>query len=226
MSMIERYRKSGGFVQLLNLLETTGKEKQEKFLKMIADESPVWETEVRKRLLTFDKVLGWDPTYLAEIFPRIQPIQLAMIAGGLPPEKSEAFMKVLTFKEKRQVEEVLKEKKPTPGEMTSAIMKLFSEIRKMEAEGSLKFDKFDPEMVVPEGIEEKLGKGFAIHTGPKEIEESMQSAVAGGTSVPSNVLEELAGLRKKLVSLSQENHKLQTDNKTMKEKLDQIKKIA
>jgi hypothetical protein len=225
--MIERYRKPGGFVQLLNLLETTGKDKQEKFLKMIADESPIWETEVRKRLLTLDKVLGWNPAYLGEIFPRVQPIQLAMIAGGLPPDKLEAFLGVLNFKERRVVEETLKEKKPNPGEVTSGVMKLFAEIRKMEAEGSLKFEKFDPDMVIPEEIEEKLGKGFAIHTGPKEIEATLQSIPQNGSgAIPANVLEELAGLRKKLVSLSQENHKLQTDNKTMKEKLEQIKKIA
>lgn len=225
MSMIERYRKPGGFIQLLNLIETTGKDKQEKFLKMIADESPLWETEVRKRLLTLDKVLSWNATYLAEIFPRVQPLQLAMIAGGLPPEKLELFMHVLTFKERRQVEDILKEKKPNAGEITSGIMKLFAEIRKMESEGSLKFEKFDQEMVVPEDIEEKLGRGFAVHVSDKDVQESMP-AVAGSAAVPSAVLEELSTLRKKLVSLTQENVKLQTDNKMMKEKLEQIKKIA
>lgn len=228
MSMIERYRKPGGFVQLLNLIETTGKDKQEKFLKMIAEESPIWETEVRKRLLTIDKVLSWNPTYLAEIFPRIQTIQLAMIAGGLTPEKLEVFMHVLNFKERKQVEDTLKDKKPSPGEVTSGIMKLFAEIRKMESEGSLKFDKFDPDMVIPEDIEEKLGRGFAIHISPKEIEETVQSANSqpGGPAIPAAVLDELSGLRKKLVTLTQENQKLTADNKQMKEKLEQIKKIA
>ena len=225
MSMIERYRKPGGFVQLLNLIETTGKDKQEKFLKMISDESPIWETEVRKRILSLEKVLGWNETYLGEIFPRIQPIQLTIIASGLPPEKLIAFMHVLNFKERKQVEDILKDKKPSHGEVTSGIMRLFAEIRKMEAEGSLKFEKFDPDMVVPEDIEERLGKGFAISVSPKEIEETMQTP-GGLAAVPSNVLEELTGLRKKLVSLTQENQKLSTDNKQMKEKLEQIKKIA
>jgi len=262
MSMIDRYRKKGGFVQLLNLIETTGKDKQEKFLKMIGDESPIWESEVRKRLLTVDKVLGWNPTYLAEIFPRVAPIQLAMLVGGLPPDKAEKFMTVLTYKEKRYVEETLKDKKPSPGETSSGLMKLFSEIRKMEAEGSLKFEKFDPDMVIPEEIEEKLGKGVAVfqmtplspsadhshqnqsspsgnhssghsangHTNGSHSSTSPSGGVvaaspsAGG--VPTNLAEELTTLRRKLVQLTQENHKLQQDNTTMKEKLDQIKKIA
>lgn len=228
MSMIERYRKSGGFVQLLNLLETTGKDKQEKFLSMIKEESPLWETEVRKRLLTMDKVLSWNPSYLAEIFPRIQPIQLAMIAGGLPPEKLDSFLSILAFKERKQVEDILKDKKPSPGETSSGVMKLFAEIRKMAADGSLKFEKFDQDMVIPDDIEEKLGKGFAIHVAPKELEEAVMNATStpGMSSVPSNVLEELSGLRKKLVNLTQENQKLLSDNKQMKEKLEQIKKIA
>ena len=66
MSMIDRYRKKGGFVQLLNLIETMGKDKQEKFLKMIGDESPNWSVEIRKRLLSIDKILSWNPSYLAE----------------------------------------------------------------------------------------------------------------------------------------------------------------
>lgn len=232
MSMIDRYRKKGGFLQLLNLIETTGKDKQEKFLKLIADENPAWETEIRKRLLTVDKILGWNPTYLAEIFPRVQPLQLAMIVGGLPAEKAELFMKVMTFKEKRQIEELLKEKIPNPGETSAGVMKLFGEIRKMEAEGSLKFEKFDPEMVVPEEIEEKLGKGLAPL--------SFSSAPSGGASdlatsaaatpppagLPPNVAEELTTLRRKLVQLTQENQKLHQDNHVMKDKLDQIKKIA
>jgi hypothetical protein len=230
MSMIDRYRKKGGFVQLLNLIETTGKDKQEKFLKMIADESPLWETEVRKRLLTVDKILSWNPTYLAEIFPRVPPLQLAMVVGGLPADKAELFMKVLTYKEKRGVEEVLKDKKPTPGETSSGLMKLFSEIRKMEAEGSLKFEKFDPEMVIPEEIEDKLGKGVGVYNLPPASSGSADhhsaATAAAPAGVPSNIAEELTTLRRKLVHLTQENHRLQQDNQTMKDKLDQIKKIA
>lgn len=226
MSMIDRYRKKGGFLQLLNVIETTGKEKQEKFLKMIGEESPVWETEVRKRLLTIDRILSWSPVYLGEIFPRVQPLQLAMVVGGLPPDKAKQFMEVLNFKERRQVEEILKEKTPAPGETSSGMMKLFSEIRKMEAEGSLKFEKFSPEMVVPEDIEEKLGKGVASFMAPLSSDAPATSAAPPPAGVPTNIVEELNGLRRRLVQLTQENQKLHQDNQLMKEKLDQIKKIA
>lgn len=232
MSMIDRYRKPGGFIQLLNLIETTGKDKQEKFLKMIQDENPTWETEIKKRLLTIDKILGWNPTYLAEIFPRVQPLQLAMVVGGLPKDKAEQFIKILSFKERKHVEEILKEKTPNPGETTAGIMKLFAEIRKMESEGTLRFDKFDPEMVIPEDIEEKLGRGFVpsfvpdVPASGSLSDPQVASTGPAGGGIPANVAEEMTMLRRKLVQLTQENQRLQQDNSSMKDKLDQIKKIA
>lgn len=232
MSMIDRYRKPGGFIQLLNLIETTGKDKQEKFLKMIQDENPTWETEIKKRLLTIDKILGWNPTYLAEIFPRVQPLQLAMVVGGLPKDKAEQFIKILTFKERKQVEEILKEKSPNPGETTAGIMKLFAEIRKMESEGTLRFDKFDPDMVIPEDIEEKLGRGFSpsfvsdVPASSSVSDPQVASTGPAGGGIPANVAEEMTMLRRKLVQLTQENQRLSQDNSAMKDKLDQIKKIA
>jgi hypothetical protein len=233
MSMIDRYRKKGGFVQLLNLIETMGKDKQEKFLKMIGDESPNWSVEIRKRLLSIDKILSWNPSYLAEIFPHIPGLQLAMIVGGLPPDKAEVFMKVLTFKEKKTVEETLSTKKPTPAETSTGIMKLFAEIRKMEAEGTLRFDKFDPEMVIPDNLEEQLAKGATGSTAATgnvglsaETEKLIQNAHSSGGGIPPQLIEEVNMLKKKMVQLSQENQKLATDNKEMRDRLDQIKKIA
>src|SRR5690606_31128409 len=109
------------------------------------------------------------------------------------------------------------------------IMKLFAEIRKMIQEGSLKFEKFDPDMVVPENIEELLSQGRTYMT-PKEIDAQVEPPPAG---IPANLAEELTQLRRKLVVLTQENVKLQqdlsrvsSDCQVLKEKLEQIKKNA
>lgn len=221
MSMIDRYKKKGGFIQLLNLMETTGKEKQEKFLKMISDESPSWEAEIRKKMLTVDRLLSWNTVFLAEIFPRVQPMQLAMVVGGLPPEKAAQFMNVLTYKEKKAVEDILSNKKPNPAETSAGITKLFSEIRRMVAEGSLKFEKCDPDMVVAEDIEEQLSRGFVVTM--KEVEAQFEPPPQ---STPANVVEELTQLRRRMVQLTQENQKLQQDNQGLKDKIESIRKAA
>lgn len=82
MGMLDRYKKKGGFTQLLQLIETSGKAKQEQFLAIVAQESPAWETEIRKKTLTLDKVMTWNPTYLSEIFSRIQILTLASAFHG------------------------------------------------------------------------------------------------------------------------------------------------
>ncbi|MCE3010871.1 MAG: hypothetical protein LW875_09690 [Proteobacteria bacterium] len=229
MSMIDRYRKKGGFVQLLLLIETSGKDKQEKFLKLISDENPAWEQEVRKKMLTMDRVLGWNQSYLMEILPRIPVMQLAMLTGAIPDEKKTYFMNVLGFRERKQVEDMVAEKKPGPAEASAAIMKLFAEVRKMVQEGALKFEKFDPEMAIPDNIEELLGKAKVL-INAKEAEAAYTAAQAAEAPVPAgipqNVIDELSQLRKKLVLLTQENHRLSQENQSMKDKLDQIKKIA
>jgi hypothetical protein len=108
-------------------------------------------------------------------------------------------------------------------------MKLFEEIRKMEQEGTLKFDKFAPDMTIPDNFEDSLGKGgggsMAMHSssGPALAAVSSAPPPAG---TPSDVAEELSALRRKVVQMNGELQKLMHDNHSMKEKLDQIRKIA
>ena len=64
MGMLDRYKKKGGFIQLLNLIETTASPKAEKFLKMIGEESPAWEAEIKKKVLSIDRLATWNQSYL------------------------------------------------------------------------------------------------------------------------------------------------------------------
>jgi hypothetical protein len=226
MSMIDRYKKKGGFIQLLNLIETTGPEKRDKFLKLIGDESSAWEAEVRKKMLTLDRILSWNATYLAEILPRIPAMTLGALISSQPPEKQAIIMGIMSFSEKRKIEEFLKDKKPTSGEAGAAYMKLVSEIRGMVASGHLKFEKFDEELVVPENIEELLNGAKSPLISSKEMSTAVANFEPVPAGTPSNLAEELTQLRKKIVSLSQDNIKLQQDLQQAKDKLDQIKKIA
>lgn len=224
MSMIDRYKKKGGFIQLLILLETTGGEKREKFLNMIAEENAAWEVELKKKMLNLDRICSWNTTYLMEVLPRIPIQSLAAIISALPPEKATSFTSGLGFSEKRKVEESLKEKTPPQGEVNSAIMKLMSEIRAMVASGGLKFEKFDPDMVIPEDIEDKLSSGRPL-VSDKEVEVAFSSAPTPTGGTPQ-MTEELTQLRRKVVQVSQENSRLQQEITGLKDRLDQIKKIA
>ncbi len=224
MSTIDRYKKRGGFLQLLILLETTGGEKREKFMKLIGDENPNWQAEIKKKMLSLDRICSWPGTYLMEIVPKLSVIQLASLASSLPPEKAPHFVGALGFKEKKGVEDLLKERAMTPVEVNSSIMKIMAVVREMTASGALKFEKFDPELVIPENIEEYLMSGGRPSVSDKELEAHFPAPTAGAP--PAQINEELTQLRRKLVQLTQENYRLSQESQAMKDKLEQIKKIA
>jgi hypothetical protein len=229
MGMLDRYRKKGGFIQLLNLLETTETTKREKFLKMIAEESPSWEAELKKKMLTFDRVLGWNQAHLMEITPKITATVIAAAVSPLPVEKRAVLMAAIGFSEKRKVEEILAAGPAKPGEIASSQNKILSEIRAYIAGGNLKFlEKADPDMVITEGIEDVLNHGgsmdiMAATMSTKEIDALVPPAPAG---LPAGVAAELTELRKRVIALTQENQKVTEQVRVFKDKLEQIKKIA
>ncbi len=231
MGMLDRYRKKGGFVQLLNLLETTEKAKKEKFLKMILDESPAWHDELQKKMMSLDRVTKWPQETLMEILPRMPFQQVGFAIFNFQPEAKEKFLKAVGG-DRRKIEDMWKEAAPNPAEISTCQVKLLSEVRKMAAEGQLKFETVDPEMVIQDNIEEKLngggGGGGASLGGPAVSAEALAKVAAEPPppGIPAAVSEELVLLRKKVVVLAQENQKLAQQMQTLAGKLEQIRKIA
>lgn len=231
MSMIERYKKKGGFVQLLNLIETTGGEKKEKFLKMIKDENPGWESEIRKKMLTMDKVLSWNTSYLMEVIPNVPTPALAVAISSLPADKQQIILSALPFGERKKAEDIMKDSKPNAGEVFTCQMKILMEVRNQVNSGKLKFEKFDPDMVISENIEEQLASGqTGIDIAAMMAELPPANAAPGAPAAHGANNEELAALRKKLVVLTQEMQRLQKENTELKANvstaLTALKKIA
>lgn len=227
MGMLDRYRKRGGFTQLLNLLETTGMEKREKFLKMICEESPYWEAELKKKMLNLDRICSWNASFLMEFMPRIPANAIAAAIHPMPQEKRDILLSAIPFAERKKVEDILKDYKANPGEAATCQIKIINEVRSMVASGHLKFEKFDQDMVIPENIEDLLNSGAMGATHVLSAKDSSEIVVEPPPpGLPAAVSEELTQLRKKVVALTQENMKLSGQVHTMKDKLDQIKKIA
>jgi hypothetical protein len=236
--MIDRYKKRGGFLQLLTLIETTEKAKAEKFLAIIKEESPLWEQEIRNKVLSMDKISKWDTKFLMEVLPRLTPNVIGCAINPLPPEQRENFLKGMDFSERRKAEEYLKEAKPNVGEISASQMKIISEIRKAVAEGVLKLEKVDPMLGVPDNIEEILSSAGSAqgspqeHLVPADAAEATSSSLDNaqtGTQVPSPSAlpsEETLALRRKVMALSQENLALKNQVQALQHKLDAIRKAA
>ena len=105
MSMLSRYRKSGGFKQLLMLIETCGKQKQENFLKLIEAEDAKWAQAVKTKMLSMEKILSWDAEVLAEIFSRVQDLTMATAMHGLTEDDWKKISSTFSHSQIRKLEE-------------------------------------------------------------------------------------------------------------------------
>lgn len=252
MAMLDRYRKSGGFFQLVQLLETSVPSKKEKFLALIREESPAWENELKKYLFTFDKILNLSPESLREIWPRISEKVVSTAVWNLPPEQKEKFFQTLTIAQKRKFDEAFSMNPPTPGEILASQLRVIQEVRSMTQVGYLRLDKIAPEMVIPEKIEELLSDpaGYAPGLAEKLISQARELSQNGGSgsvsgaalqnTSPSSagaaasgnnpaavmLVEEMKDLRRRMQTLASENNELRQENQALRDKLEQIRKIA
>ncbi len=239
MGMLDRYKKNGGFIQLLILIESSSKQKQEQFFNIIAQENPAWESEIKKKSITLEKILSWNATYVSEIFSRVQPLTVAVAMRSLSQAQADKVMGCFNHSEQRKIQNIITETNPSPSEIQTCVMKLVTEVRELMKSGVLKMDKIDPELVIPENIEDKLGKVQLMSSIEKLVvapastlnfhkEEEKKAAVASPVvaSGNENAKEDNESLKKKVQILTQENAKLKNEVNSLKSKLDQIKKIA
>jgi flagellar motor switch protein FliG len=156
MAMVDRYKKSGGFVQLLQVIETCGPKKQEQFMNIITEETPNWSSAIQQKMLTFDKILSWKSEALLEIVANINSLTFVTALKSLSPEKMNALCDKLSTQEKRKIEQQYKELNPDANQMSSCVMKVVSETRNLFVSGALKYDKVDLTLSIPENFESHL----------------------------------------------------------------------
>lgn len=230
MSMLDRYRKPGGFVQLLALIETSVPAKQERFLQLIREESPAWEAELLKYKMSFQKILTWNSTYLIEFWSRMPDKVLGTAAFRLSAADREVFLNSVGPLQRRNIKEIFDGNPPTEGEILSCQLKIIGEIRVMTMNGPVRLDKIDHDFAVPEKIDEMLA-GHNSSPSVSAAEQSVSHAPSKdgtGQINPAAVLlvEEMKEMRKKLQAAQNEAQQLRDENHGLKSKLEQIRRIA
>lgn len=231
MGMLDRYKKKGGFFQLLQLLETSPAAKREQFLGLIAAESPAWEEALRTRILTVNRIYGWDPQYLAEIFSRI-PTQTAGYAlHGSPQEHIDKVLSGLPSISKRKITDVIAEVNPTVPEKSTCMARILTEVRGYIGQGIIRLEKVDPDLHIPENIEELLSHSYVgapiyDHEAAKKDGKPAIVGEAEEMQTDSGIQQENDFLKRKVNQLSSEVNALKHENSVLKDKLSQIKKIA
>lgn len=248
MAMLDRYRKAGGFNQLLLLIETCGAAKQEKFLEIVKKEDEVWAEEIRAKMIDLKRIFTWNDDTLTEIFGTLQDLTVAIVLHDCNDEQREKIRKFFTNSRWRKVDDLFKSSKPSPGEIVAMQMKIIESVRHMAIEGSLRFSKFAPELEVSDEIEAQLAhrahekahaaegsyssseSGEALSFGKFDTHPSAGSAentpASAAPGADDGRLVELQTLKKRVNDMSKEIATLRHDLSVAKTKLEQIRKIA
>ncbi|WP_158320351.1 FliG C-terminal domain-containing protein [Pseudobdellovibrio exovorus] len=222
--MVDRYKKPGGFVQLVQVIETCNAKKREQFMNIIAEENPEWAEALTQKSISFDKIVSWSPEVILEIMASVNQLAFSVALKSLAPEHLETFIQKLSPQDRRKIEMTLQEMNPTPNEIGASVMKVISETRGLLVQGSIKAEKIDPQLVIPDEFEAKLGKSARLEAAALSFEgpSTVVSTAANGAVATA----EIEKLQKRLILLSKEVQILKNENQVMKDKLEKIKKIA
>lgn len=159
MSMLKRYRKAGGFKQILNLIETSTSVKQEQLLKLIAVEDKRWASEIEKRMLTFTKILSWNPEAVEKILSQIPEQTWPKALFHLPEaERQQRFGELIKFQpqnRQKQLQDYFGGMKPSAGEIEAAQLLIVKKVRDMQAAGDFRPEQFDPNLAL-DGVDKVL----------------------------------------------------------------------
>ena len=200
MSSLQRYKKPGGFIQLVSLIETFGALKREKFLAMIEDESAPWAEALRQKSLTLERVLAWPDEVVIAIFKELPLKSLAFALEEIGPEVRLRFDPFLGFIEKRLLAEALENNRPTADEIQSVLIKVLEIARRR---------------VVQREIASQVIGNLGI---PENFEAHLE-----GPSKPAEVAD--AAPAQLSVAL-RENQILKEEVRRLRDKLEQIRRIA
>lgn len=153
MSMLSRFRKPGGFQQLLTLMETCDDQKKKNLMLLLSSEDPGWAHLVKIKSLTFERVLSWPVNVLMEITPHLSDRVLVtayQIAEAHPLLKGshEKWLKALPSLKAREITNLSEMTPFSASEHLAAKIKIIQTVRELEAKGHIRFANFDPSLEV------------------------------------------------------------------------------
>ena len=138
--MLARYKKGGGIVELVKLVEDSSEPKRSQLMAMIRTEDPEFAARVEAKIFNFDKLKTLPEGLLAEIIGETPPKFVALGTFGEAPEFVVLVEKCLgkNFNEYKEERENLKAAPPPLPQIESGRRKIIAEARKLEASGKIK----------------------------------------------------------------------------------------
>ena len=239
MALLHRYKKSGGFLQLLQLLETCTEAKKDSLLNTIEKEDQRWSDTLRQKILTMDIIFQWEKTLLGEIFQGIQELTLAIALHKFTEEQKEQALFTHSHGKRRNIEDLSQTKEPNAAEIHTAINKIIEETRHLSNTGHIKLKEIAPSLYIEEDIE------INIENLPLEMDNSADNSIFEETDIDPSTLNfdtkpnptsngqnsqqqgpQLVVLKNEITKLRKENLVLKKQVNDIKIKFAQVKKIV
>ncbi len=159
MSTLARYRKPGGFAQLVKLLEGLDATKRAQLLNIIGEEDTSWVSALQEKMLSFEIIMSWPDEALLEVLTRCKPLTIGTALQSLPSENQARVKSLLPSSTRAQVMDILNYDISENAKIQSAVLQLIQEVRELILDGHLQLKSFAPELWIPEDIEEDLKHG-------------------------------------------------------------------
>jgi flagellar motor switch protein FliG len=151
MSMLSRFRKQGGFSQLLTLIETCDPIKQKNLLHLVGVEDPGWAHLVKIKCLTVDRILNWPQEILMEITPHLTEKLIISLYARLRPDQKNQLTSALPNSALRILKDQMGQSVHI-AEQNAAAIRLIQIVRDLENAGKIKFSNFDPALTIDPSI--------------------------------------------------------------------------
>ena len=112
MSILARYRKPGGFRQLLLLIETSQPVKQAKLIEVVEKEDPSWADLIRAKKIDATMVLNWDIEHLAMILENMVAQHAVVVLKNCGDDKLSEFRTLFKLPKYKEFESLLTDMDP------------------------------------------------------------------------------------------------------------------
>ncbi len=147
MSILARYRKPGGFKQLLQLIETSQPVKQAKLLEVVAKEDPKWADLIKAKRINPEMVLSWKPEELAVIFEHMNPRHCACVFKNMGPDSIKSYATLFTGEKYRDLKSIVDEiDSPKESEVIAAHNNMLETVRYLDEEKKIDLRFIDPKL--------------------------------------------------------------------------------
>lgn len=163
MSMLARYKKAGGLMELVKLIEESSSQKRQQLMSMVMSEDADLAVQVQARIYSYEKLRELPEGLIAEIVAVVPPKFVAMAVFG----DAETFVKLVerclgkNFAEYKSEREIFAEKPPAQTSVEAARRKFLSEARKLEKEGRIKLPESASSSLSASnsGMQDDMGRG-------------------------------------------------------------------